>query len=228
MITGNGTASGTITSDAQMRKNKKNESYLSFQLSFSVADPKNEGGKTVDVYVILKKGKVEDCPLYKSGTMVSVTGRIDIRNREDKVVFYMNADQIKILESFDGIIPGVSGDLRLIGHVQKKGVEVKTTRNGNKFIVFSAYSAEPINDGSAAIKFKFVWVDFIQFPASGADIETITPSWLAPGALIDAKGDITLDAYNGYLRIKSRISSVCEYKEKAASEEGESSSPSDE
>lgn len=65
--------------------------------------------------------------------------------------------------------------------------------------MFSAFSTEKVEDG-----FEYQWVRFFCF-GKGRE------AWLQPGVRVDAKGEITLSAYNGKVNVSCKVEELVQY-----------------
>lgn len=147
---------GTITKEAVVRTDKNHKSYLSFILTVRLSDPKISQ-KEVNIFVAMYNGKQEDLSILTIGKQVVVSGEMDIHKKED-FSFYLNAEKYEVqqLQSVDAI----SGSLIFRGRLKNDNIyEEKNDKNGNPYLIFSAYSSEKHGE-----EFFSTWVNFMRFP----------------------------------------------------------------
>ena len=85
-------------------------------------------------------------------------------------------------------------------------MEEKSDKNGNPYIVFSAFSSEKVGD-----KFVSIWVRFMRFPAKEAGVDTIKPDWMRPKAHLTVTGDLQVYVYNNVFRFTCIVKGMEEY-----------------
>lgn len=194
---------GTIKRNASVRTDRNNKPYLSFIMSVRLPDAKGEG-KIIDVFVYLPEAQQGDISLYSEGVRISINGDMDIRKKEDELLFYLVGKTISMEDVPE--LDAIGGTLKFRGHLKKENIyEEKTGKKGNPFIVFSAYSSEKVGEN-----FVSTWVNFMRFPAKGADIESIKPEWMRSKAHVDISGDLQLSSFNGKLRLSCRVREMSE------------------
>lgn len=134
-----------------------------------------------------------------------VSGEMDIHKKED-FSFYLNAEKYEVqqLQSVDAI----SGSLIFRGRLKNDNIyEEKNDKNGNPYLIFSAYSSEKHGE-----EFFSTWVNFMRFPEKGASIDTIKPDFMKPKATLSIIGDLTISSYDGNIRISSIVKEISEYQ----------------
>ena len=92
----------------------------------------------------------------------------------------------------------VKGELVFRGKVGQH-IEEKRDKKDQPYTMFSAFSTEKVEDG-----FEYQWVRFFCF---GKERE----AWLQPGVRVDAKGEISLSAYNGKLNVSCKVEELVQY-----------------
>ena len=92
----------------------------------------------------------------------------------------------------------VKGELVFRGKVGQH-IEEKRDKKDQPYTMFSAFSTEKVEDG-----FEYQWVRFFCF---GKERE----AWLQPGVRVDAKGEITLSAYNGKVNVSCKVEELVQY-----------------
>ena len=72
-------------------------------------------------------------------------------------------------------------------------------KNGKPYTVFSAFSAEKVDDG-----FEYQWVRFFCFGKERDE-------WLQPGVKVDARGEMNLSAHNGKVNLSCKVEELTQY-----------------
>ena len=176
-------------------------------MAISLPDAKNTTNE-VAIFVSIPNGQQTDLATYTENTRVAISGTLDVRKKDDNLVLYLTAN----LLTTEGVtdLDTITGELSFIGHLRNDKVyEEKSDKNGNPFLVFSAYSSEKVGDD-----FVSTWVNFRRFPEKDAGIETIKPDWMLPKAHVSIKGDFQLESYGGKIRISSRIKNMSQWEKK--------------
>ena len=195
---------GTIKRSASVRTDKNNQPYLSFIVTIALPDAK-ANTNTVDALVSYPKGQQSDVSLFAEGVRVAIQGVLDIRNKENKLLFYLAAESVTTDDVPD--LDAISGTLSFRGHLKKEKVyEEKKDKNGNPYLFFSAYSAEKVGES-----FVSTWVNFMRFPEKGAAVESIIPDWMHSKAHVDISGELQVSAYNDVVRLSCRVHDMTEY-----------------
>ena len=178
---------GTIKRGASIRTDKNNQPFLSFIVTIALPDTKTNTN-TVDALVSYPKGQQSDVSLFAEGVRVAIQGVLDIRNKENKLLFYLAAESVTTYDVPD--LDAISGKLSFRGHLKKEKVyEEKKDKNGNPYLVFSAYSAEKVGES-----FVSTWVNFMSFPEKGASIETVKPDWMRSKAHVCISGELQISS----------------------------------
>ncbi|MRY82493.1 hypothetical protein GKD57_23480, partial [Parabacteroides distasonis] len=152
MIKCNVTVCGVIGRDASVRKNKEEKEFLVFPLRVQI--PATGGGHTIEVDV-RKEGCQEEAAGYRNGSRVEVRGTMYLKRRGDKLYFNLFADEICNAATDDADC--VKGELVFRGKVGQN-IEEKRDKKDQPYTVFSAFSAEKVDDG-----FEYQWVRFFCF-----------------------------------------------------------------
>ena len=187
MIKCNVTVCGTVGRDATTRTGKEEKTYLCFPLR--VALP-SQGGQQAAVEIgVSRESDREATSDYRHGLRVEVMGTMYLKRRGEKLYFNLFADEIRpaTAEAEDAI----RGEILFRGKVGQHIAE-KRDKNDQPYMVFSAFSAEKVDEG-----FEYQWVRFLCF---GQERE----AWLQPGVRVEAKGVLALAAYNGKPDISCR------------------------
>lgn len=194
MIKCNVTVCGTVSKAATCRTNKEGKAFVSFAMNI-VIPAKSGINKTIEVSVI-KDGTLTEKVNPILNQRIEVTGTLIPRKRGDAMYFNLTASSINLqpAEPQDCI----KGELELRGKVGKK-IDEKTDKTGIPYWLFSAFSAEKVNDG-----FEYVWVSFFLFDGK-------REAWLQPGTKIQVKGTLGLSVFNDRLDFTCRVSDMKEY-----------------
>ena len=204
MIKAEVNVTGRIKRSAQIRTDKSGKPYLGFAMAVGLPDAKNTTNE-VDIFVSVPNGQQSELALYTENTRITINGTLDVRKKDDNLVFYLTAN----LLTTEGVseLDAITGELTFRGHIKSDKIyEEKNDKNGNPFLVFSAYSSEKVGES-----FISTWVNFMRFPEKDAGIETIKPDWMQPKARVSIKGDFQLESYGGKLRINSRVREMEQY-----------------
>lgn len=192
MIKAEVTVCGTVSRIAAVRNGKEGRQFVSFGVQ-TVVKAKSGINKTIDISVAKDYMEGEDIGAIRQGTRIEVKGILTFRKKGDALYLNMEATGIS-LENVSGE-DSVVGNLYFLGK-SGKNVEVKTTKKGDPFIVFSGFSTSKEDE-----TFEYVWVRFVQF-------ETERPEWLAEKTPVDVQGALELSVYNDRLDIGCRVSEL--------------------
>lgn len=194
MIKCNVTVCGTVSRTAAVRINSEGKPFTAFAIH-CVVPAKNGINKTVEISVA-KDGEdvsLSDCSI---GKRVEVPGVLTFKKRGDDLYFNLAASDVGFPEASNE--DSIKGEMHFRGKTGKN-IEEKTDKKGNKFLQFSAFSAEKVNDG-----FEYLWVRFMGF---GREREV----WLQPKVGIEVKGELEMSVYNDKLNITCKVSELSEY-----------------
>lgn len=194
MIKCNVTVCGVIGRDATMRTNKEGKSFLTFPLRVVV--PAIEGEDKPVMVDVSKDGGQEEVSGYRNGSRVEISGTMYLKRRGDKLYFNLFANEVCTAAS--DAADAVKGELIFRGKVGQS-IEQRTDKKDQPYTVFSAFSAEKVDDG-----FEYQWVRFFCFGKQREE-------WLQPGVRVDAKGEMTLSAHNGKLNLSCKAEEVSLY-----------------
>lgn len=195
---------GTIKRSASIRTDKNNQPYLSFIVTMALPDAK-VSSNSIDAFVSYPKGQQSDVPQLVEGVRVAILGTLDIRHKDDNLLFYLSAEAVTTENVLE--LDAVIGTLSFRGHLKKENFcEEKNDKNGNPYLVFSAYSAEKVGEN-----FISTWVNFMRFPNKGAGIDTIKPEWMRSKAHIEVNGEMQLSSYNGNVQLSCKVADMREY-----------------
>ena len=194
MIKCNVTVCGPVSKAATCRTNKEGKAFVSFAMNV-VIPARNGINKTVEVSVI-KDGTMTENGMPIQNQRIEVMGTLIPRKRGDAMYFNLTASSI-ILQPAEPQ-DCIKGELELRGKVGKK-IDEKTDKNGIPYWLFSAFSAEKVNDG-----FEYVWVRFFLFDGKREE-------WLQPGVKANIKGALSVSVFNDKLDFSCRVSEMSEY-----------------
>ena len=194
MIKCNVTVCGAIGRDESIRTNKEEKSFLAFPLRVQI--PVTDGQATPIVVDVSKEAAGEDAAGYRNGSRVEVLGTMYFKRRGDKLYFNLFADEIRTAAA--DATDKVEGKLSFRGKVGQN-IEEKRDRKEQPYTMFSAFSAEKVEDG-----FEYQWVRFFCF---GKERE----AWLQPGVRVEARGEMTLSAHNGKVNVSCRAEELAQH-----------------
>jgi len=194
MIKCNVTVCGAVGRDASIRTNKEEKSFLVFPLRVMI--PTSDGQNTSIEVDVSKDAAREDVAGYRNGSRVEIAGTMYLKRRGDKLYFNLFADEIRAAAA--NAEDAIKGDIVFRGKVGQH-IEEKRNKKGQPYTMFSAFSAEKVNDG-----FEYQWVRFFCF---GKEREV----WLEPGVKVDAKGEMSLSAHNGKLNVSCKVEELTQY-----------------
>ena len=192
MIKSNLKVCATINRAASVKKDKKGASYLSYGVQLPVSG-KNGESQTLVINVMMapSKGSVSDLTV---GRRVALEGEMTIHKHGGKLCCYLRPESVDLVENGSD---SIEGNLEFRGKLGKKEVELKEDKNGNIYMVFSAFSTDKTKD-----KPEFTWVSFLYFdPKDGED-------FLKPGTYIDAKGTLQLGVYHDAVTLDCLVDEV--------------------
>lgn len=194
MIKCNVTVCGVIGRDASIRMNKEEKSFLAFPLRVQI--PATDGQTAPVVVDVSKEAAGEDVAGYRNGSRVEVVGTMYFKRRGDKLYFNLFADEIRTTAA--DVTDKIEGELSFRGKVGQN-IEEKRDRKEQPYTMFSAFSAEKVEDG-----FEYQWVRFFCF---GKERE----AWLQPGVRVEARGGMTLSAHNGKVNVSCRAEELVQH-----------------
>lgn len=185
---------GVVGRVASQRMSKDGKPFVTFTVNVMVP-AKNGIDKTIEVSV-LKDGELADVGNIVVGSRIEVAGTLVPKKRGEHLYFNMNATDINAdtTATNDSIV----GQMEFRGKVGKN-IDEKQSKKGDPYQVFSAYSAEKVQDG-----FEYIWVRFLRF---GKERE----AWLQPGCRIVAKGTMELSVYNDCISFSCKAEELGEY-----------------
>lgn len=177
-----------------MRTNNEGKPFTAFAVN-CVVPAKNGINKTVEISVA-KDGEETGLSDYAVGKRVEISGVLTFKKRGENLYFNLSASSVSL--SVGSNEDSIGGDMHFRGKTGKN-IDEKTGKNGKKFLQFSAFSAEKVNDG-----FEYLWVHFVGFDRE-------REGWLQPQTGIEVKGELELSVYNGKLNIACKVSEMSEY-----------------
>lgn len=194
MIRCNATVCGVVSRVATCRTNKDGQPFVTFAMN--VVIPAKSGiNKTIEVSV-LKDGTLTEVGNIVTGQRIEVTGTLVPKKRGDALYFNMTATGIN--SDTGATEDSIVGQMEFRGKVGRN-IEEKQSKKGEPYLMFSAFSAEKVQDG-----FEYLWVRFVRF---GKERE----AWLIPGCKMTAKGEMELSVYNDRLGFSCKVDELSEY-----------------
>ena len=194
MIKCNVTVCGTVSRAAAVRTNNEGKPFTAFAVN-CVVPAKNGINKTVEISVA-KDGEETGLSDYAVGKRMEISGVLTFKKRGENLYFNLSASSVSL--SVGSNEDSIGGDMHFRGKTGKN-IDEKTGKNGKKFLQFSAFSAEKVNDG-----FEYLWVRFVGFDRE-------REGWLQPQTGIEVKGELELSVYNDKLNIACKVSEMSEY-----------------
>lgn len=182
-----------ISRSASVKNGLDDQNFLSFNVKIPF-EGHDGSRKDLEIGVSLD-GDKSKASVFAVGRRVNLSGILTVRKKSGKVYYNFRADSASIANSKEP--DHIEGTMEFKGKIGKKGVDVKTDKNGDTFKVFSAFSTD--KDGDKA---EFTWVRFLYFnPKDGED-------FLQGNTYIKAKGDLQLGVFKDDISIDCRVSEV--------------------
>lgn len=194
MIKCNVTICGTICRDASVRTGKDGKEFVSFPLQVFVPGKDGNGG-SLEISVS-KDGGQDEANGFKYGSRAKIAGTLFLKRRGEKLYFNLSADSVSLSDV--GNMDSFKGQMVFRGKTGQH-IEERKDKSGKPYQMFSAFSAEKVNDG-----FEYQWVRFFCF---GKEKE----EWLQPGVKVDVKGEMSLSLYDGKPDISCRVEELSQY-----------------
>lgn len=188
------TVCGVVSRVATCRTNKDGQPFVTFAMNVVVL-AKSGINKTIEVSV-LKDGTLTEVGNIVTGQRIEVVGTLIPKRRDDALYFNMTATGINC--DTGATEDSLVGKLEFRGKVGKS-IEEKQSKKGEPCLMFSAFSAEKVQDC-----FEYIWVRFVRF---GKEQE----EWLVPGCKVTAKGEVELSVYNDRLSFSCKVDELNEY-----------------
>lgn len=195
MIKCNVSVCGTVSKAAVVRNGKDGMPFTTY--SVDVVIPAKKGiNKTVMVSCIMDGDCAEAIVV---GNRIDVKGVLTFKKKDDNLYFNLKGIEVSqpATESKDGIV----GDMEFKGKVGKD-IDMKKDKNGKAFLMFSAFSAEKIEE-----EFAFTWVRFVRFSEEKEE-------WLQSKAAIKAKGELEISVYNDRLNLGCKVAELNQWEKK--------------
>lgn len=195
MIKCNVSVCGTVSKAAVVRNGKDGMPFTTY--SVDVVVPAKKGiNKTVMVSCIMDGDCAEAIVV---GNRIDVKGVLTFKKKDDNLFFNLKGVEVSqpATESKDGIV----GDMEFKGKVGKD-IDMKKGKNGKAFLMFSAFSAEKIEE-----EFVFTWVRFVRFSEEKEE-------WLQSKATIEAKGELEISVYNDRLNLGCKVAELNQWEKK--------------
>ena len=188
------TVCGVVSRVATCRTNKDGQPFVTFAMNVVVL-AKSGINKTIEVSV-LKDGTLTEVGNIVTGQRIEVVGTLIPKRHGDALYFNMTATGINC--DTGATEDSLVGKLEFRGKVGKS-IEEKQSKKGEPCLMFSAFSAEKVQDC-----FEYIWVRFVRF---GKEQE----EWLVPGCKVTAKGEVELSVYNDRLSFSCKVYELNEY-----------------
>lgn len=188
------TVCGVVSRVATCRTNKDGQPFVTFAMNVVVL-AKSGINKTIEVSV-LKDGTLTEVGNIVTGQRIEVVGTLIPKRHGDALYFNMTATGINC--DTGATEDSLVGKLEFRGKVGKS-IEEKQSKKGEPCLMFSAFSAEKVQDC-----FEYIWVRFVRF---GKEQE----EWLVPGCKVTAKGEVELSVYNDRLSFSCKVDELNEY-----------------
>lgn len=188
-----------IVRAAILKESNDGNSFLTFAVKLPV---KSRSGKkaSLEISVSVDGGKSEKS-IYAEGRRVRITdGTLIIRKKGDRVFYNLRADNgVDLCKSSEEDL--ISGTMQFTGKIGNKGVQERTSKKGNMFKTFSAFSSDKDGEDRA-----FTWVRFTYFdPKDGED-------FLKEGSYVEVNGDLQFDVYNDDISLDCLVSDVAPWE----------------
>ena len=196
MIKCNVSVCGTVSKAAVARNGKDGMPFTTYSVDV-VMPAKNGINKTVIASCIMDGDSAEGIVV---GNRIEVKGVLTVKKKDDNLYFNLKVSEVNlspVSENKDGIV----GNMEFKGKVGKD-IDMKQGKNGKRFLLFSAFSAEKIGED-----FAFTWVRFVRFSEEREE-------WLQPKATIDAKGELEISVYNDRLSLGCKVSELSQWEKK--------------
>ena len=188
------TVCGVVSRVATCRTNKDGQPFVTFAMNVVVL-AKSGINKTIEVSV-LKDGTLTEVGNIVTGQRIEVVGTLIPKRHGDALYFNMTATGINC--DTGATEDSLVGKLEFRGKVGKS-IEEKQSKKEEHCLMFSAFSAEKVQDC-----FEYIWVRFVRF---GKEQE----EWLVPGCKVTAKGEVELSVYNDRLSFSCKVDELNEY-----------------
>ena len=187
MIKCNVTICGTICRDASVRTGKDGKEFVSFPLQVSVPGKDGNGG-SLEISVS-KDGGQDDANGYKYGSRAKVAGTLFLKRRGEKLYFNLSADSVSLSDV--GNMDSFKGQMVFRGKTGQH-IEERKDKSGKPYQMFSAFSAEKVNDG-----FEYQWVRFFCFGKEKCMMASRTSpaGWKNSASMCRTPATITGDGY---------------------------------
>lgn len=194
MIKSKVTVCGIVSKAPCLRTNNEGKAFVSLAMDV-VIEAKSGINKTIVIDVI-KDGNDEELLRLVCGERIELAGTLTFKKRGETMYYNLNITGIN--NASEAVTDSIKGEMEFRGKLGKK-IDEKETKKGGKMLVFSAFSAEKVNDG-----FEYVWVRFVAFDKE-------REAWLQPSARIEVKGEMEISVFNDRIDIGCRVSEMKEY-----------------
>ena len=188
------TSTGQLPPSGAVRTGKDGKEFVSFPLQVSVPGKDGNGG-SLEISVS-KDGGQDEANGFKYGSRAKIVGTLFLKRRGEKLYFNLSADSVSLSDV--GNMDSFKGQMVFRGKTGQH-IEERKDKSGKPYQMFSAFSAEKVNDG-----FEYQWVRFFCF---GKEKE----EWLQPGVKVDVKGEMSLSLYDGKPDISCRVEELSQY-----------------
>jgi hypothetical protein len=181
---------GTVSRAVSMRTNQDGKQVASFAVKTCISGKGEE--LPVEVFVDYDTPNIGQNTVVP-GRRIEVQGVLTFRKKGDRLYWNLTAASLDLNPT--STEDAIEGDMEFRGTIGKQ-VDERIDKRGNKYLSFSAYSAEKVGE-----TFEYLWVRFIRF-APDREI------FLQPKARILAKGKLSLSVYKGRLSIECRLEQI--------------------
>jgi hypothetical protein len=192
MIKCNVTIRGKVSRAASVRTDKNGKQTATFAIRVMLQG-KPEGTEA-EIFVNSSDLNLAN-GVIAVGKVVEMQGELTFKKQGDNIWLNFAAASVNPapVETAD-LIEGTMEAKCTVG----KTIEEKVSKNGNKYLTFSAFSAEKVGDG-----FEYIWIRFVRF-AAGRE------AFLQPKAKVLANGKLDISVYQGRINLSCRLDELTE------------------
>lgn len=181
---------GLVTRSAVAKTNSEGKPFVSFGIRVNVPD-RQGAGCMLDISVSCDG---EDTTGLVTNARVEIKGTMTFKKRGERVYLNLHASEASL--NPPSTTDMISGTLSMRGTIGKN-VDAKNDKNGKPYMLFSAYSAEKVDD-----TFEYTWVRFVSFGENDA---------IKPQGKIEVSGELELSCYEDRLNISCRAREIKEW-----------------
>lgn len=195
---------GLVTRSAVAKTNSEGKPFVSFGIRVNVPD-RQGAGCMLDISVSCDG---EDTTGLVTNARVEIKGTMTFKKRGERVYLNLHASEVSL--NPPSTTDMISGTLSMRGTIGKN-VDAKNDKNGKPYMLFSAYSAEKVDD-----TFEYTWVRFVSFGENDA---------IKPQSKIEVSGELELSCYEGRLNISCRARDIKEWVKQPQQADGQNPLP---